>query len=115
MEELAIKYVDEIKNIPDFKRLLELKEMIDNNYKKEILAFKTANESYLEASKYPNNYNMELIRNNLIEAKRNLYSKKEVKEYFELENKIQNILDNDFNDIKNSLHSNNMHRCEKLK
>ena len=58
MEELAIKYVDEIKNTPYFKLLLELKEIIDNNYKKEILAFKTANEKYLEASKYPNNYNM---------------------------------------------------------
>jgi len=115
MNELIDEYIDEVKNTDYFKRLLELKEIIDNNYKKEILAFKTADERYLEASKYPNQYDMDSIKNNLIIAKKNLYSKSEVREYFEIENKIQDILISDFNRIKDSIHKEEKRGCVKLK
>ena len=115
MNELIDEYINEVKNTDYFKRLLELKEIIDNNYKKEILAFKTAEERYLEASKYPNQYDMDSIKNNLIIAKKNLYSKSEVREYFEIENKIQDILNSDFNRIKDSIHKEEKRRCVKLK
>ena len=115
MNELIDEYVNEIKNTDNFKRLLELKEIIDNKYKSEILAFKTAEEKYLEASKYPNYYDMNAIKNNLIETKKNLYSKSEVKEYFTLENSIQNKLNEDFDKIKNSIHNEEKTRCVKLK
>ncbi len=115
MNELIDEYIDEIKNTDYFKRLLELKEIIDSSYKSEILAFKTAEERYLEASKYPNQYDMDSIKINLINAKKNLYSKSEVKEYFDLENKLQNILNDDFNRIKNSIHKEEKSSCVKLK
>lgn len=103
MDDLIDKYVNDFSNSEDFKKLKELKKLIDDKYKKEILLFKTALDKYQEALKYPDYYDMKKIRNDLSKAKSNLYSKEDVIEYLKLENSLQVTLDNDFNDIKKSI------------
>ena len=115
MEEAVNNYINEILELPDFKRLVELKKIIDEKYAKEIVAFKTNEEKYNEAMKYPSNYNVDSIRDSFIKAKANLYSKEEVKEYFTLENKIQGLLNSDFNRIKDSILNTDKIRCNRLK
>ena len=98
------KYLDNIFNDEKFIKLKELKELIDSKYKKEILKFKLSEAKYLEAKEYEMYYpNFEEIKNNFIEAKKDLYSKEEVKLYFSLERKIQEMLDNDLNELKESI------------
>jgi predicted RNA-binding protein with RPS1 domain len=115
MEEAVNNYINEVLELPEFKRLVELKILIDDKYSKEILAFKTTEEKYNEAKKYPNNYDINTIRDGFIKAKSNLYSKAEVKEYFDLENHIQDLLNNDFNRIKDSIINTDKIRCNRLK
>ena len=115
MENIIDDYINEIKYLNEFKRLKELKNIIDNKYYKEILSFKTNQEKYNEAIKYPNNYNLEDLKKRFIDSKKELYSKEEVKEYFKLENYIQEILNDDFNKIKNSIIGNIDFGCKKLK
>lgn len=102
MKELAIEYVSKLQNEPIFKELLALKNTIDEKYKKEIIRFKLSEAQYSEARKYES-YRDDLIKikDKFIQAKTELYSRPEVKRYFELERDLQNILTSDFNEIKN--------------
>ena len=54
--ELVDEYLNELYESLEFKRLLELKNLIDDKYKLEILNFKTAEDKYNEALKYPSYY-----------------------------------------------------------
>ena len=103
MDDLIDKYIEEVISSNEYKRLLELKNIIDDKYKIEILNFKTDEDKYQEALKYPKYYDIELLQKNLSNSKSILYNKEEVKEYIELENKIQKKLDDDFNKIKGSI------------
>ncbi len=105
MDSLIDSYVEELSSDDDVKRLVELKKIIDDKYKKEILLFKTQNDKYEEALKYPEYYDMSKIRGDLSKAKKELYSKDEVVEYIKLESAIQEKLDKDFSDIKRSISS----------
>ena len=101
MEEIIDDYVKEITNKDNFKRLLELKKIIDSKYADLIIAFKTAESRYLEASNYGNYYpNLENIRKDFSNKKKELYSKLEVKEYLELERSINDSINNDINELK---------------
>jgi hypothetical protein len=98
------KYVDIIVNTEEFKRLKELKIIIDNKYTKEIISFKRCEANYLEASLHKEYYsNYEEITRKLSEAKAILYNKEEVKEYLKLERVIQEMLNNDFNELKQAI------------
>ena len=101
INDLIDDYVNEIKDSVEFKELIRLKDIIDSKYKDLIIKFKTCESLYLEAKE--RNYLDDSIKNNFIEAKRNLYSKDEVRSYFDLENKINEKLNNDFNEIKQSI------------
>lgn len=102
--ELVDEYLNELYESLEFKRLLELKNLIDDKYKLEILNFKTAEDKYNEALKYPSYYpNIEELRNSFSKAKANLYSKDEVKEYLKLESFINKKLELDINNIKESI------------
>lgn len=100
------KYVESIVNTLEFKRLKELKIIIDQKYTKEIVSFKRAEANYLEASENKKYYsNFDEIQRKFSEAKANLYNKEEVKEYLKLERELQDMLTNDFNELKRAISS----------
>lgn len=104
MEKLVENYVERITSTNEYKKLIELKKIINQKYKMQIIAFKNKEALYLEAKKNIEYYNdFELIKKSFIDAKKNLYSKEEVKEYFTYERLIQNMLDEDMNDLKRSI------------
>ena len=97
-------YIAKILETPEFKRLLELKDIINQSYKKEIMLFKTKEALYLEASERKEYYpNFEEIKKAFIAAKADLYSKEEVSEYFKLERELQDMLNNDINELKQAI------------
>ena len=89
INDLIDDYVNEIKDSVEFRELIRLKNIIDSKYKDLIIKFKTCESLYLEAKE--RNYLDDSIKNNFIEAKRNLYSQDEVRKYFDLEN-ISNLI-----------------------
>ena len=101
--DLAIKYFDELKNTKEFKRLLELKKIIDEKYIKEIISFKTKESLYLESKDNKYYPDKDKIKLDYMNAKTNLYNKEEVREYLLLQEKLNDILDNDFKEIKKSI------------
>ena len=103
MEELAKDYVNKIEELEEFKRLLELKRIIDKKYALLIISFKTKEAAFLEAKERPDIFNLDEAKKNFVEAKSKLYSKEEVKEYFILERKINKTLEDDMNDLKKSI------------
>lgn len=103
MEDLANIYLNELENKEEFKRLLFLKKEIEKKYSNLIIAMKTKEAIYLEAKDKKDHYDLDKAKMEFSLAKANLYSKEEVKEYFMLENKINQMLDEDFNDIKESI------------
>ena len=101
MKYIVDDYVNEITDNDDFKKLIELKKIIDSKYKNEIISFKTAESKYLEASNYGKYYpNLEELRRDFSNKKKELYSKEEVREYFDLERKINESINNDINELK---------------
>jgi hypothetical protein len=103
MQEFVELYTNELKDSSDFKRLLELKRIIDKKYSNLIISLKTKEAIYLDSIDKPNHYDIDKVKKEFMEAKTNLYSKEEVKEYFSLERKINNMLEMDLNDIKESI------------
>ena len=104
MENIIDDYIEEITNKDGFKRLIELKKIIDLKYEKEIIAFKTAESKYLEASQYGKYYpGLEKLRLDFSNKKKDLYSKLEVKEYLELERSINENINGDINELKDML------------
>ncbi len=104
MQDLIDEYINEIKNSDNFKKLLELKKIIDDKYQSLIMSFNVIKDNYfkaLENKKYYKDFN--LIEKEYQDVKTSLYSKEEVKEYIKLENKINNQLISDFNKIKESI------------
>ena len=101
MENIVDDYVNDIITKEEFKRLLELKKLIDIKYRNEIISFKTLESKYLDASKYGAYYpNLEDLRREFSAKKKELYSKVEVKEYLELERFINESINNDINELK---------------
>lgn len=98
------EYVNKIINDDKFIRLKELKKVIDEKYKKEIIAFKNAEALYIDAKHHEAYYpGFNEIKEKFILAKSNLYSKIEVSEYFKLEREIQSMINDDINDLKSSI------------
>lgn len=101
MFDLIDKYVDELTESKEFKRLLQLKKIIDSKYGLLIISLKTKEAKYLEAKQYGDYYpNLKDLQLEFSNAKKELYSKEEVVEYFNLEKSIQAMLDDDFNELK---------------
>lgn len=102
----AINYANSIIETEEFKEFLELKKKINNEYGKLIVSFKNLEAKYLEASKYKDYYpNFKEIQQSLVKAKAELYSLDDVKRYFSLERSIQEMLDKDTLEIKESISS----------
>ena len=104
MYELIDNYFNNLIELPEFKRLLELKDIIRKKYALLIVGFKTNEANYEDAKRYKDHMDdFDLLREKLVESKRKLYEKEEVKEYFELEKKIQNIINADLDYLKESI------------
>ena len=101
MEKLIDSYLEELYNKPEFIRIIELKKLIDEKYKKEIISLKTKESLYLDSLRYSNNDNK--LKEDYNNAKIKLYSMPEVKEYLKCELIINECLDNDLNDIKKEI------------
>ena len=102
--DLAEEYADEVIDSPDFQRIIEIKELIKKNLSLKIIAFKTAEAKYLEAKDYGKYHpNLEEYRLRFVEAKTKLFSEDLVQEYKALEMKIQERLNQDINELKQSV------------
>lgn len=102
--DLADDYAEEIIHSADFQRLLEVKEEIKKTLSGKIMAFKTAEAKYLEAKDYGKYHpNLEEYKDKFISAKTKLFKESLVKEYKSLESKIQDKLNHDINDLKQSI------------
>ena len=102
--DLIDDYFNKLIGLPQFKRLLELKEIIKTKYSLLIVGFKTNEANYEEAKRYKNYMNdFDALRNKLVESKRKLYEKEEVKEYFSLEREIQEIINKDMDLLKETI------------
>ena len=102
--ELANQYALDVIASDDFQRLLKLKEIINQKIPQKIIKFKNAEANYLDAKKY-GDYHPDLgkYQKELVAAKSELFSEPLVKEYKELESKIQSQLDKDLNFLKKSI------------
>jgi hypothetical protein len=100
MEDLVKEYIDEIENSDDFKRLLELKDIINKEYAPLIISFKMKEAEYMEAKERPEIFDLNQKQKEFSIAKANLYSKEYVKEYFMLEEKINKNINKDLDELK---------------
>lgn len=104
MNKLIDNYINEILNDDNMQELLKLKKIIDCKYKDLIIRFKNKEAKYLEAKPMASFYpNFISLQNEFKEAKSDLYSKKEVINYFKLEKSLQAKIDDDINELKISI------------
>ncbi len=104
LSKLAQDYANQIIASDDFQRLLILKEKIEKELTKEIVAFKNSEAKYLEAKSYGIYHpNLNEYQLKFKAAKQTLYANPLVKEYFELERKIQKKLNADLDMLKASV------------
>ena len=91
--EQTYNLISEIKQDKDYLRYKELKKIIENKYKVETANFRIANDNFSEAKKY-GKYHPDLLKyqHELMDCKKELYSKEEVKEYFTLERRLNKEL-----------------------
>lgn len=102
--EEALLLSDEIKNTPEYKELISLKDIINNKYGKEVKEFVSARDNLEEIkkiSKFHPDY--EKASKEFLEKKEALYSIEEVVKYKRLEKEIQAMLDNIVKEIKELL------------
>ena len=104
MYDLIDNYFNNLILMPEFKRLMELKKIIEEKYSLLIVNLKTCEANYEDAKRYKDYMNdFDSLREKLVNAKKRLYSLDEVKEYFSLEKKIQKIINDDLNELKLSI------------
>ena len=88
--------VDEIKDKKEYKRLLQLKDIIENDELiiKLISNFNKAKTKYMEAAKYGRHHpDIKEVQTSLARCKEELFTNEIVSEYKKLEKEIQNYLD----------------------
>lgn len=88
---------DEFVNSKEFLEYKNLEKLVYEKYLKEIVAFNNAKEALEEAKKY--HLDLKQKEEVLSKAKKELYSKEEVKRLKELEKILQNELDQISNSI----------------
>lgn len=115
MKNPADEYLKKLQEEPEFKRLAELKGIIDEKYKSLIIGLKTSEARYLEAKEYPKHFsNMSELQESFVTAKKKLYSQPEVQEYFRLERRLQEMINEDMNELKEAV-SNKFSRDKSIK
>lgn len=102
--ELAEKYADTLIESVDFQSMLQIKEQIKKTLSGKIVAFKTAEAKYLEAKEYGKYHpDLEKYQKEFVEKKKSLYQEPLIQEYKELERRIQVKLDQDMDNLKQSI------------
>jgi cell fate (sporulation/competence/biofilm development) regulator YlbF (YheA/YmcA/DUF963 family) len=87
--------IDEIKEISEYKRLIELKAIIQNDEETSslVLAFKKLNDQYLEVSKYGKHHpDLKKVKQLFSLKKEELYNHPLIREYKQCEKKIETVL-----------------------
>lgn len=104
MEELSNLYINRLLELEEFKELLALKDIINEECKMLIISFKTKESIYLDALEHKDYYpNFDKIRDEFVNAKAKLYSNSHVKRYLDLERRIQFLINDDINELKESI------------
>jgi cell fate (sporulation/competence/biofilm development) regulator YlbF (YheA/YmcA/DUF963 family) len=104
--EATYKLVDEIKENHKYKRLLELREKMeqDDGLKELIHTFKIQNEKYQEVKQYSNFHpDLNRVQLEFSKAKEALYSNEIIREYKNLEKELQALLDGISKEISSSV------------
>ncbi len=98
------KYIIELKNTADFKKLIDTYRIIQTKYKDLITKFNQKKKELETALEYGKYYpNMKGIKKEYQELKADLYSKKEIKEYFSLLHSIEDISNETLKEIKKEI------------
>ena len=93
--EKTYELVDEIKGSNTYKRLLELKKIMDNDNLVQdlVITFQKLNIKYEEVVKYGKYHpDLKTVQSSFSKAKEKLYTNELVKEYKQLEAELQNDL-----------------------
>ncbi|TNF08634.1 MAG: hypothetical protein EP317_02755 [Bacillota bacterium] len=87
----AYEVLDEIKKDPRYQEIKKIDKIIMNTYQHEINHFSKSKEQYDEIMRQGGHYHPDFkeVVKTYSEAKNTLYSKEEVKRYFQLEKEIQ--------------------------
>lgn len=102
--DLADEYAQRLVQDTDFKLLKEISKKIEEELTKEIMNFKNWEAKYLEALEYGKYHpNLNDYQKKFMEAKKLLYSNELVIKYKALEQKIQNKIAADLNDLKQNI------------
>lgn len=101
----AYKVAQVLKDSKEYQDLCRLDNLIENKYKNEIEVYKQTFKVFDEALKIGKDYypNFSEVAHKHQLAKTNLYEKKEVKKYFELEKLVNNKLDDITKALVNSV------------
>lgn len=100
IELYAYDYLEELRNDKDYKRVIEINNLINNDFCEEVKKFKVIKEKYEDVSKYGNHHpDFKDVTEEFIEIRTNLYKIKEIKEYLELTKKIDKQLASLVNDM----------------
>lgn len=96
-EKITNDYLNYLNNDPDYLKLIELANIINNKYYYLINDFNIKKEYLAKAdNKY---YDFDKLKEDYRLAKVKLYSKEEVQTYLEIRRKIENKINNDLKEI----------------
>lgn len=104
--DLTYQVIDEIKQSEDYIRLQELHQIIetDSHIIKLIESFNKYKEKYQEVKKYGKYHpDLKQVQAQFAKSKTELYENEIIKEYKELEKRIQQTLDQISTDIANAI------------
>lgn len=96
-EEIINKYLNDLDNNLLFKKVIELNKLIKEKYFYLLSEYELSKSNLEKANKYYSNYND--LKNKYQKAKTNLFSKEEVKEYFKIRNKLEDLINNDLKSV----------------
>lgn len=89
----AQNYAVELTKSEQFVEILDLKKQIDNNFKELLLEFKQVQEKYESIKEYGLYHpDLKRVQKQFQEVKQKLYSEPMVQQYFKLERKMQENL-----------------------
>lgn len=98
------KYIDSVKELDIYKEYINLTIYIKDNYADLINKYKLSKAKYEDALSISTSYpGISNLKNNYILAKGELFSKEEVKEYFNLTHKLEDIFNNDLKVLRTSI------------
>ncbi len=97
-------YINDLKNTKEYKELKKLYDLILDKYKDLVLAFTSAKRELEKGLEYGDYYpGLKDLKLKYQEAKSNLYSKPELKEYFSLISEVEKLANGTIDEIKSEI------------